>query len=159
MVVIFNGFLLITAFLFMEFVAWFTHKYVMHGFLWILHKDHHIRDGRRFEWNDVFAVIFSFPSFLLVYTGAGAGFDWRFYLGLGIAMYGLAYFLFHDVLVHQRVPILNRLRNRYLRATLAAHYDHHKPHAHYNYGFLVAPWKYYQMEWQRAKAAKTGDLK
>jgi beta-carotene 3-hydroxylase len=28
-------------FFFMEFVAWFTHKFVMHGFLWILHKDHH----------------------------------------------------------------------------------------------------------------------
>ena len=25
----------------MEFVAWFTHKYIMHGFLWVLHKDHH----------------------------------------------------------------------------------------------------------------------
>ena len=28
-------------FIFMEFVAWFTHKYVMHGLLWILHRDHH----------------------------------------------------------------------------------------------------------------------
>ena len=25
-------------FLFMEFVAWFAHKYVMHGFLWNLHE-------------------------------------------------------------------------------------------------------------------------
>ena len=25
----------------MEFMAWFTHKYIMHGFLWVLHKDHH----------------------------------------------------------------------------------------------------------------------
>ena len=25
----------------MEFMAWFTHKYVMHGFLWNLHFDHH----------------------------------------------------------------------------------------------------------------------
>jgi len=39
------------AFLFMEFVAWFTHKYVMHGFLWVLHKDHHHRDGRKWEWS------------------------------------------------------------------------------------------------------------
>jgi beta-carotene 3-hydroxylase len=28
-------------FLAMEFMAWFTHKFVMHGFLWYLHKDHH----------------------------------------------------------------------------------------------------------------------
>ncbi|HBT09596.1 MAG TPA: beta-carotene hydroxylase, partial [Leeuwenhoekiella sp.] len=28
----------------MEFMAWFTHKYVMHGFLWVLHRDHHHKD-------------------------------------------------------------------------------------------------------------------
>ena len=28
----------IATFLFMEFVAWFTHKYVMHGFLWEIHE-------------------------------------------------------------------------------------------------------------------------
>lgn len=31
----------LATFCFMEFMAWFTHKYVMHGFLWSLHKDHH----------------------------------------------------------------------------------------------------------------------
>jgi beta-carotene 3-hydroxylase len=40
-----------------------THKYVMHGFLWSLHKDHHIRDGRKLEKNDWFAVIFAVPVF------------------------------------------------------------------------------------------------
>ena len=65
--------LILGAFLFMEFMAWFTHKYVMHGFLWILHKDHHIRDGRKFEWNDLFAVIFAIPSFLFIYYGAPTG--------------------------------------------------------------------------------------
>ncbi|MDP3461841.1 MAG: sterol desaturase family protein [Bacteroidales bacterium] len=141
--------LILTAFLFMEFVAWFTHKYVMHGFLWVLHKDHHIRDGRRFEWNDVFAIMFALPSFLLIYNGVAAGYDYRFYLGIGIALYGLAYFLFHDVLVHQRIPILGKLSNKYLRATLTAHLDHHKPLAFYNYGFLIAPWKYYREEWSK----------
>ena len=31
----------VSTFLFMEFMAWFSHKYIMHGFLWSLHKDHH----------------------------------------------------------------------------------------------------------------------
>ncbi|HOI32291.1 MAG: sterol desaturase family protein [Bacteroidales bacterium] len=145
--------LILGAFLFMEFIAWFTHKYVMHGFLWILHKDHHIRDGRKFEWNDLFAVIFAIPSFLLIVSGTQGGFDWKFYLGLGIALYGLAYFLFHDVFVHGRLPLFQRLSNRYLRATITAHLDHHKPRAHYNYGFLIAPWKYYQQEWYKTKKA------
>ena len=69
--------IVIAGFLFMEFMAWFTHKYVMHGFLWVLHKDHHIRDGRKFEWNDVFAVIFAIPSIVLIYLGY-SDFDFRF---------------------------------------------------------------------------------
>ncbi|HEU0125245.1 MAG TPA: carotene hydroxylase, partial [Flavobacterium sp.] len=28
-------------FLFMECVTWLTHKYVMHGFMWYFHADHH----------------------------------------------------------------------------------------------------------------------
>jgi len=31
-------------FLAMEWVAWAAHKYIMHGFLWNLHEDHH------FDW-------------------------------------------------------------------------------------------------------------
>ncbi|MDY0077054.1 MAG: sterol desaturase family protein [Bacteroidales bacterium] len=143
--------LVLAAFLFMEFVAWFSHKYVMHGFLWILHKDHHIRDGRKFEWNDLFAVIFAIPSFLFIYTGMDAGFDWKFYIGVGIALYGLAYFMFHDVFVHGRLPLLQKLSNRYLRATITAHLDHHKPNAFYNYGFLLAPRKYYSAEWKKTR--------
>jgi beta-carotene 3-hydroxylase len=139
------------AFFFMEFMAWFTHKYVMHGFLWVLHKDHHIRDGRRFEWNDLFAFIFAIPAIIFVYTGASAGFDWKFYVGVGITLYGLAYFLFHDVLVHGRMPFMKQLSNKYLRATITAHLDHHKPRAYYNYGFLIAPFKYYKEEWKKAK--------
>ncbi len=144
----------LAGFVFMEFVAWFTHKYIMHGFLWVLHKDHHIRDGRKFEWNDVFALIFATPSFLFIFNGIKASFDWKFYLGVGIAMYGLAYFIFHDVLVHRRMPLLDKLSNRYLRATITAHLDHHKPNAFYNYGFLLAPWKYYKEEWAKNKSSE-----
>lgn len=141
--------LILGAFLFMEFMAWFTHKYVMHGFLWILHKDHHIRDGRKVEWNDVFAIIFALPSILLIYLGVMNPDLYLLSIGLGIALYGFAYFMFHDVYVHQRVKILSRLSNRYLRATVKAHKEHHNPHAHYNYGFLIAPFRYYKEEFGR----------
>ena len=56
-------------FLFMEWVAWFLHKYVMHGFGWYLHEDHHRASKGRFEKNDLFAVIFSFISFAFFYLG------------------------------------------------------------------------------------------
>ncbi len=140
--------IIIAAFMFMEFMAWFTHKYIMHGFLWVLHKDHHIRDGRKFEWNDMFAVIFAIPSIILIYFGYET-FDYRFYIGVGILTYGIAYFLFHDVYVHQRLKMLKNVSNRYLRATVRAHLDHHKPRAHYNYGFLFAPLKYYREEFRK----------
>lgn len=142
--------LVLAGFFFMEFMAWFTHKYVMHGFLWVLHKDHHIRDGRKVEWNDVFAIVFAAPSIILIMLGAGT-FDYRFFLGLGIALYGLSYFLFHDILVHQRVKLFGKLRNRYLKATIKAHLEHHTPHSHKNYGFLIAPWRYYKEEFSGNK--------
>lgn len=140
--------IVIAGFLFMEFMAWFTHKYVMHGFLWSLHKDHHIRDGRKLEWNDVFALIFAIPSVVLIYLGY-ADFDYRFWIGIGIFTYGFAYFMFHDVYVHQRLKMLRNFSNKYLRATVKAHKEHHIPHAHYNYGFLIAPIKYYKEEFKK----------
>ncbi|MBN1337706.1 MAG: sterol desaturase family protein [Bacteroidales bacterium] len=140
--------LVAVVFVFMEFVAWFTHKYVMHGFLWVLHKDHHIRDGRKYEWNDLFALFFSIPSIILIYLGYSE-FDYRFWIGVGIFSYGVAYFLFHDVYVHQRVKMLSGVSNRYLRATVRAHRDHHKPRFYANYGFLLAPVKYYIEEFRK----------
>lgn len=135
-------------FVFMEYVAWFTHKYIMHGFLWVLHKDHHIRDGRKVEWNDLFALFFSIPSIILIYLGY-SNFDYRFWIGVGIFTYGVAYFLFHDVYVHQRIRMLGNVTNRYLRATVRAHLDHHKPRFYANYGFLLAPVKYYLEEFRK----------
>ena len=45
--------IIMSTFLFMEFVAWATHKYVMHGFLWHLHKDHHVvNKDHKFQKND-----------------------------------------------------------------------------------------------------------
>ena len=47
-------------FVFMEFVAWFSHKYIMHGFLWSLHKDHHLKDHKSwFERNDFFFIFYA----------------------------------------------------------------------------------------------------
>ena len=59
--------LLITlgAYLFMEFTAWFTHKYVMHGILWSWHEDHHLPEHQKhgfFEKNDRFFLVFAIPS-------------------------------------------------------------------------------------------------
>ena len=64
-----NTLIVLGTFIFMEGVAWFTHKYVMHGFLWSWHKSHHKKHDHFLEMNDLFAVVFSIPSILLIYFG------------------------------------------------------------------------------------------
>lgn len=41
----------------MEGVAWASHKYVMHGFAWAWHRDHHEPHGNVLEKNDLFALV------------------------------------------------------------------------------------------------------
>ena len=87
--------IIIATFFFMEFVAWFTHKYVMHGFLWSVHKDHHQKEPGFFEKNDLFFLIFAVPSWLCIMLGMMNGFPEAVAIGYGIALYGMAYFVVH----------------------------------------------------------------
>jgi beta-carotene 3-hydroxylase len=112
---------------YMEYVAWFTHKYVMHGFLWALHEDHHRPRDRGWQKNDLFAVFFSFVSFLLIVTGLLARWTPLFSAGLGMALYGVGYFMFHDVMFHRRIPgIRIKTRGHYLQRIVRAHQAHHQ---------------------------------
>ena len=54
----------------MEGITWLTHRYVMHGFLWYLHKDHHQKGDGFFEKNDAFFIIFAVPSWLCIMLGS-----------------------------------------------------------------------------------------
>ncbi|MEM9025281.1 MAG: carotene hydroxylase [Bacteroidota bacterium] len=139
--------IVIGTFFFMEFMAWFTHKYVMHGFLWTLHRDHHVKGSGWFERNDAFFLIFAVPSCLFFVFGSVYGFDWRFWIGLGIAVYGVAYFLVHDIFIHQRFRIFRKTDHAYFRAIRKAHKVHHKHRgkAHGEcFGMLIVPLKYYR---------------
>jgi len=134
-------------FFFMEGVAWFTHKFVMHGLLWVLHKDHHQKKPHFFEKNDAFFLIFATPSILLFFFGAKSGFNWMFYIGLGIFIYGIAYFIIHDVVIHQRFKWFSRSNNRYIKTIKRAHKIHHKyldRHDGESFGMLYASRKYWQ---------------
>src|SRR5829696_5132034 len=89
------------AFAFMEGFAWFTHKYVMHGFMWVWHRSHHEPRTGAFELNDLFAVVFAAPAIVAIWFGVN-GVPWLLPIGLGITAYGAIYFVFHDGMVHQR---------------------------------------------------------
>jgi len=139
----------LATYLIMECVTWCTHKYVMHGFLWYLHEDHHQpKYTHIFERNDLFFVIFAIPSILLFYFGAQAGFDYRFFIGLGIFGYGMSYFFVHDIIIHQRFKLFKNTKNKYLVALRKGHKVHHKHLGKEDgecFGMLFVPFKYFKV--------------
>ena len=129
----------------MEGVAWASHKYIMHGFGWAWHRDHHEPHGHMLEKNDQFALVgaamsismFAFGSPLIMGVAAWQPATW---IGLGILIYGIIYTLVHDGLVHQRtfrwVP-----RRGYAKRLVQAHKLHHATigkHGGVSFGFVFA---------------------
>ncbi|MFC6101631.1 sterol desaturase family protein [Olivibacter domesticus] len=144
-----NLLIILLTFFMMEAATWLIHKYVMHGFLWGLHRDHHDRDDDSIlERNDLFFAIFATPAIILMYFGAKQTFGYLFSIGLGITFYGIAYFFVHDIFIHQRVKFLKNTRNPYLLAIRRAHKQHHKHLEKKDgecFGFLWVPIKYFKM--------------
>ena len=138
----------ILTFSLMEFMAWFTHKYVMHGFLWNLHADHHKKDHDSwFERNDAFFIFYAIVSITCFYTWSNGTFDLGLAIGLGILAYGIAYFFVHDIFIHQRFKMFRNANNRYAKAVRRAHKMHHKHIGKGDgecFGMLVVPWKYFK---------------
>ena len=90
----------------MEFMAWFTHKFVMHGFLWKLHKDHHHKEHQSWwERNDFFFVFYAVVSMSFFYFANTGEFLMGWPIGFGIMAYGAAYFMVHDIFIHQRFKL------------------------------------------------------
>ena len=122
---IFIAIVLLTFFI-MEGITWLTHKYVMHGFLWYLHEDHHQPTPGFFEKNDAFFLIFAVPSWLCIMLGLQNQLYWVAAIGFGILMYGLGYFIVHEVIIHQRFKWFTRSNNTYVKTIRWAHKMHHK---------------------------------
>jgi beta-carotene 3-hydroxylase len=113
----------------MEAAAWGSHKYVMHGFGWAWHSDHHEPHDGFFEKNDRFGLVGAALSIAMFAIGSplimGDRAWWPgTWIGLGVLIYGVIYTLVHDGLVHQRwfrwVP-----RSGYARRLVQAHKLHH----------------------------------
>jgi beta-carotene 3-hydroxylase len=144
-------FIILITFAIMEGITWLTHRYIMHGFLWNLHQDHHQKGAGFFEKNDAFFLIFAIPSWLSIMLGLQYKVYWIAAIGLGIALYGFAYFIVHEVIIHQRIKWFTRSNNTYIRTIRWAHKMHHK---HLNkedgesFGMLLVAHKY----WQKVKA-------
>lgn len=150
-----NFLIVLATFLVMEGITWMVHKYVMHGFLWSLHRDHHDHSTEgHLERNDYFFAIFAIPTIVLMYFGTVNGFNYLFYIALGITLYGMAYFFVHDIFIHQRFKFLRDTENPYLLAIRRAHKQHHKHVGKEHgecFGFLWVPVKYFKMYFNRKK--------
>ena len=113
----------------MEWIAWSSHKYIMHGWGWGWHRDHHEPHDNALEKNDLYGVVGAIMSISMFALGSplvlGAAAWWpATFIGVGILIYGVIYTLIHDGLVHQRyfkwVP-----KRGYAKRLVQAHKLHH----------------------------------
>ena len=129
----------------MEWVAWASHKYIMHGFGWGWHRDHHEPHEGFFEKNDLYAVVGAVLSISMFALGSplvmGEAAWWpATWIGIGVLGYGIIYTAIHDGLVHQRwfryVP-----RGGYAKRLVQAHKLHHATQSKeggVSFGFILA---------------------
>lgn len=132
----------------MEFAGWFIHKYIMHGPLWSIHKTHHEPSKHYFELNDLFSLLFGSVAIVLIFLGIKE-LDYRFWMGVGISLYGMLYFVIHDVLVHRRLKWFSRPKNKFLLGIFKAHQAHHatnKKDDAVSFGLFVVPKKYFKIK-------------
>jgi len=128
----------------MEGLTWAFHRYVMHGPGWRLHRSHHNpHSGKHFELNDFYAIFFGALAVVLFYFGwIEDGIWWLYPIGIGVSVYGVLYFIVHDVLTHRRVPIAWMPKSRYIGRLIAAHHLHHVTKGRDGgvaFGFLYTP--------------------
>ena len=150
----------IAAFWVIELIDWSINKYLMLDRLWIWHKNHDLRDNKKsqmsmnieskhFEKNDRFFIMYATHAIIVMIVGYALYYPSLVTLGIGITAYGMTYFLIHDVIIHQRLPLpfLLKNENRYItaiRITYLAHYHPITKTDFHNYGLLIFPSKFFK---------------
>ncbi len=135
------------AFAAMEAASYVLHRWLLHGLLWRMHRSHHDPahgHGDGLEWNDLFSLAFALASMGLFWTGrADPLASTAFPIGVGIAVYGLLYFVLHDLYAHGRIGRF-KTRNPAAQSVKRAHGRHHQSLSKAGqepYGlFLFPPW-------------------
>jgi beta-carotene 3-hydroxylase len=131
--------IVITTVIAMELFAWSVHKYVMHGWGWGWHRDHHEPHNKMLEKNDLFGVVFGSFAILLFLVGSLVS-PFLWWVAMGATVYGIIYAFIHDGLVHQRfirwVP-----KRGYAKQLVQAHKLHHATvgkRGGVSFGFVLA---------------------
>ena len=119
-------YLIISAFAAMEILSYAAHRFVFHGVFWRIHQSHHVARKGWFELNDIFSLIFGAISIaLIIFAEKPLLNSIAFPVGLGIAIYGVFYFIVHDAFTHRRFfPF--KSNNSVFNIIRAAHQRHHQ---------------------------------
>lgn len=130
----------------MEVVSYCVHRWLFHGVLWGIHESHHKPGQGFFELNDIFSLVFAGISVWLLVIGANRIFSSSaFGIGLGIAIYGVLYFIIHDVFTHKRF-LSFKSENWFMKLVRRAHQRHHQDvgkKGHEPYGLFLFPYDKY----------------
>lgn len=138
---LYNALIVLFTVVAMEIIAALAHKYIMHGWGWGWHLSHHEPHSSRFELNDLYAALFAVLAIVLIAFGSHGVWPLQ-WIGAGMTLYGLLYFMVHDGLVHQRWPFRYVPRRGYLKRLYMAHRLHHAVRGRegcVSFGFLYAP--------------------
>lgn len=113
--------LTILGFIGTELFSYFAHRFLFHGIFWKIHITHHQPRKSIFELNDIFSLIFALISIALIIFGN----EFSAPIGFGIAIYGVLYFIVHDLFTHRRfLPF--KSKNEIILNVRAAHQKHHQ---------------------------------
>jgi len=145
MAIIFPIVIILLTIVVMEIISWAMHKFLFHGPLWFIHKTHHQERHGFFELNDVFSLFFGLIAVALMWFNRETR-SYPFWIGAGISVYGIVYFIFHDWFIHNRFKAF-KSGNKYLSGIRRAHKIHHKStqkNPSEEFGLLVASKKYFK---------------
>ncbi len=139
----------------MELWAMLLHGRLWHGVLWFAHRSHHTPRRGWLEFNDAFAALHALVAMGLIIGGLEL-LDGQIQLvavavGVGMSVFGMAYFTVHDGLIHGRLPVAFLARWSWLRRIRNAHLVHHQRDAA-PYGLFLGVW---ELRRQQALAKKS----
>lgn len=131
---------------FMELWAGALHKLIWHRALWRVHRSHHRKRKGALEANDALSVLHAPIAVALILYGCvaapGALREIGYGVGVGMTLFGVAYAVVHDGLVHGRLPVSFLERSAYFRRVKESHLAHHTGGRNSApYGLFLGPWE------------------
>lgn len=128
----------------MEYWAGLLHRRAWHGPLWSVHRTHHEPHSGWLEKNDALSFLHAPIAIALILFGCfgepGVAREIAYGAGLGMTLFGALYMVFHDGLVHGRLPVGFLRRFDYVDVVCRAHAVHHQKNGG-PYGFFHVPAK------------------